>query len=255
LPSLQTSPYDNAEYILQIMRSLGNDAAQSLAGNLLSDNQPYVAPMLNSGYRHLQRKLVVRGFQTMKKRLILTGILPIAILDPGEQVSLSYTGYFDGLTNHASPTLPADMLMPLKLKERQSGTIQMFQPMFPARDGLPSRQQSICLRDWIWENDQIFMCGATLTIDLEIMYAVFLPELVLLPTPSPVLILRSENALSYYTLGKWAESRGSALAPSLFARGDEALKDIVATESLYKNRGNNRRQPYSRRAHAGWGWM
>jgi hypothetical protein len=236
------------------MRSLGNDAIQSLAGNLLSDNQPYILPMLNSGYRHLQRKLVLRGYQTLKKRTILQSVLAIALLDPGAEVAISYTGYFDGVTNHATPTLPADLLMPMKLKERQSGTTQIFQQMFIANDGLPSRPQSIWLRDWIWQNDQIQMVGATQSNDLEILYAAFLPDLLLLPTPSSVLILRSENALGYYTLGKWAESRGSALANNLFARGDECLKDILAAEGLYKNRKNVRRQPFSRRAHAGWGW-
>lgn len=255
MPGVGTTPYDSAEYVLQIMRSLGNDAAQSLAGNLLADNQPYVVPMLNSGYRHLQRKLVLRGYQTLKKRVIAEGILAIAVLDPGAQVSLSYTGYFDGVSNHATPALPADLLLPMRLRERQTQTTQIFQEMFIARDGLPSRPQSIWLRDWVWQNDQIQMCGATQTNDLEIYYAAFLPDLILSPTPSEVLILRSENSLAYYTLAKWAESRGSALAQTLFARGDECLKDIMAGEGLYKQRGNTRRQPYSRRAHNGWGWF
>jgi hypothetical protein len=254
MPGLSTTPYDNAEYILQLMRSLGNDAAQTLAGNLLSDNQPYVVPMLNSAYRHLQRKLVLRGYQTLKKRTILTAVTAIGVLDPGAQVAISYSGYFNGVQNFANPALPADMLMPMKLKERRNGTTQQFQPMFIARDGLPSRKQGIWLTDWIWQNDQIQMCGAIQSNDLEILYAAFLPDLTLGNNPSLVLILRSENALGYYTLAKWAESRGSALTQNLFARGDECLKDILGAEGLYKQRGNTRRQPYSRRAHAGWGW-
>ena len=254
MPGVGTTPYDSAEYVLQIMRSLGNDAIQSLSGNLLSDNQPYVVPMLNSGYRHLQRKLVTRGFQALKKTMQMLNVLAVGLLDPGVQVSISYTGYFDGVQNHATPTLPADLLMPLRLWERQSATKQIFQPMFIARDGLPTRPQSIWLRDWVWQNDQIQMCGATQSNDLQIMYAAFLPDLVLTPVPSNVLILRAENALSYYTLAKWAEARGSALTADLFGRGDECLRDILATEQLYKQRGNNRRQPYSRRVHSGWGW-
>ena len=115
MPGVGTTPYDSAEYVLQLMRSLGNDAAQSIAGNLLNDNQPYVVPMLNSGYRHLQRKLVSRGYQTLKRRTVITNVLPIAVLDPGAEVAISYTGYFDGVGEHATPALPADMLMPMKL--------------------------------------------------------------------------------------------------------------------------------------------
>lgn len=253
MPGLVTTPYDNAEYILQLMRSLGNDATQTLAGNLLSDNQPYVLPILNSGYRHLQRKLVLRGYQTLKRRTVLYSVLPIAELDPGVQVSISYTGYFDGVGNHPNPALPADLLMPMKLKERQSGSELPYNPMFIARDGLPSRNQGIWLCDWIWQNDQIVMCGATQQNDIELQYAAFLPDLVLLPTPSQVLIVRSENALGYYSLAKWAESRGSALAGSLFARGDECLKDIMAAEGLYKQRGNIRRRSRLEGIHDGWG--
>jgi hypothetical protein len=255
MPALVTTPYDNAEYVLNIVRSLGNDAAQALAGNLLSDNQPYVLPMLNLGYRHLQRQLVLRGYQTLKKRTVLTGVLPVGVLDPGVQVAISYSGYFDGVNNHNSPLLPADLLMPMKLRERQTGTTLPYNPMFISRDGLPSRPQGIWLRDWIWQQDQIEMCGATQENDLDLLYAAFLPDLVLLPTPSLVLITRSERALGYYMLAEWAESRGSALAGSLFARGDESLKNIMAAEGLYKNRGNTRRRGYTGRAHGGWGWF
>lgn len=254
MPSFATTPYDSAEYVLNLMRSLGNDAAQSLAGNLLADNQPYVLPILNSGYRHLQRKLVLRGYQTLKKRTVLYSVLPIGDLDPGVQVSISYSGYFDGFGNHNAPVLPADLLMPMQLKERQTGSLLPYNPMVISRDGLPSRNQGIWLCDWIWQNDQIFMCGATQKNDIELLYAAFLPDLILLPTPSQVLIVRSENALGYYTLAKWAESRGSALAGSLFARGDECLKDIMAAEGLYKQRGNIRRRGYTGNAHCGWGY-
>jgi hypothetical protein len=255
MPVVVTTPYDSAEYVLQLMRSLGNDATQTLAGNLLSDNQPYVQPILNSGYRHLQRKLVSRGYQTLKKRIVLTGVLPVALRDPGVQVAINYSGYFDGVQNHLTPALPVDLLMPMKLRERQTGSTLPFNPMFIARDGLPSRPQGIWLRDWIWQQDQIEMCGATQENDIDLLYAAFLPELVLVPTPSLVLILRSENALGYYSLAKWAESRGSPLAGALFARGDESLKDIMAAEGLYKQRGNTRRRGYTGRAHTGWGWF
>ena len=254
MPGVGTTPYDSAEYVLQIMRSLGNDAIQTLAGNLLSDNQPYVLPILNSGYRHLQRKLVARGYQTLKKRTVLTGVTPIEVVDCGIQVAISYTGYFDGTRNFATPALPADMLMPMKLRERQTGSALPYNPMFIARNGLPSRPQGIWLRDWIWQQDQIEMCGATQSNDLDLLYAAFLPDLVLTPTPSLVLILRSENALGYYALAKWGESRGSALAQNLFARGDECLKDILQAEQLYKNRGNNRRRSRVESTHCGWGW-
>ena len=72
MPGVVTSPYDTAEYVLNLTRSLGNDAIQSLAGSLLSDAQPYTTVYLNSAYRYVQRKMANVGVQTFKKRIILT---------------------------------------------------------------------------------------------------------------------------------------------------------------------------------------
>jgi hypothetical protein len=256
MPSLVTSPYSTAEYVTDLIRSEANDATQSLIGNLLADTQPYLVPMLNSGYRHLQIKLIIRGFKRLKKRAILysVGAIPTPP-DPGLQVAVSYTGYFNGQTNFNTPTLPADLLMPMVLKERQSGTLLAYNPMYIANDGLPSRPQGIWLRDWIWRDDEIQMCGATQQNDIELQYAKALPNLVLLPTPSLVLISFSENTLAYYTIAKFAESRGSPLAGTFFARGDESLKDVMAMQGLNDQRKNTRRRGYTGQAHNGWGFF
>ena len=150
MPSLGTNPYDSADYVLNIARSLGGDAIQQLAGNLLNDNQPYVPVYLNSGYRYLQRKLANCGYSTFKKTVQVLAVPVIGLLDPGAQLEISYTGTFDGVSNHASPTLPADFNWPLKLWERQTASTQIWQPMFQARNGLVSRPQSLWLRSWYY---------------------------------------------------------------------------------------------------------
>lgn len=254
MPGLGGTPYDSAEYVLQIARSLGNDAIQSLAGNLLSDNQPYVPIYLNSGYRYLQRKLANSGYSAFKKTAQIVGVPVIGTVDPGLQMSISYNGTFDGVMNHATPSLPPDMCWPLKLRERQTNTTQIWQPMYQATDGLMSRPQTIWLRDWYWETEQIVMRGSVQVNDIEILYTPFLPELILLPSPSEVLLIRSENALAAYTLWAFAFARGSKLADELMAMGDRFVKEMIASDNTMKARRNVRRQPYSRRAHSGWGW-
>src|SRR5690349_15699314 len=221
MPGVVTSPYDSAEYVLNLTRSLGNDAIQSLAGSLLSDGQPYVIPYLNSAYRYVQRRMANAGVQTFKRRIILP-LCPIiyqGIQDPGLQCEISYAGFFDGAVNHATPTLPADMCWPLKLRERQSHTTNPYNLMFIARDGLQSRPQSIFFRDWIYQQDKIILNGATQVNDIELMYVPFLPDIqpsTVLPLgEQQILILRSENAIAAFTLAEYANARGSGLASDI----------------------------------------
>jgi hypothetical protein len=127
--------------------------------------------------------------------------------------------------------------------------------MYQASDGLDLRSQSIVLRDWYWENDKIILRGATRVNDIQILYTPFLPELTLTPLPvSQVLIVRCENALAAYTLWAFAFARGSALATDLLNMGDRFTKEMLASDNTMKQRRNTRRQPYSRRAHSGWGY-
>jgi hypothetical protein len=256
MPALGTTPYDDCNYVLNIARSLGNDAIQTLAGNLLANSKPYVQVFLNSGYRYLQRKLANSGYSTFKKTTILAAIPVIGVAggDPAAQVTLSYTGCNDGVSNFATPTLPADMNWPLRLRERQTSTVQELQPMYPGRNGLISRVQNIWLRDWYWINDTIAFRGATQVNDVELLYTPFLPELLLTTTPvSDVQIIRSENALAAYVLWAYAFSRGSALADKCLLMGDRFLKEMVSSDMSVKQRGNFRRQRYSGRGRSGWG--
>lgn len=257
MPGVGTTPYDNTDYVLNIARSLGNDAIQSLAGNLLNDNQPYVPVYLNSGYRWMQRELANAGYSRFKKTVMILEVPIIGVRDPAATVSISYTGTFDGVSNHASPVLPADMCWPLRLKERQSGTVQVPKPMFLANDGLVSRPQSLWLRDWYWEAEEIVLCGATQVNDIQLLYTPFLPELVVAGegAPSLIPILRCENALAAFTLWAFAFARGSALADSLMAMGKGFVKQMLASDSNLKQRKNTRRRGYSQRVHNGWGWM
>ncbi len=214
---------------------------------------------LNSGYRYLQRKLANAGYSTFKKTGYLLNVPVIGAVDPGLQMQIGYNGTFDGVQNQETPTLPADMCWPLKLQERQSNTTQIWQPMYESADGLFSRPQTLWLRDWYWQSEQIYLCGATQVNDIQILYVPFLPELQLvdengLSAPSDVLILRSENALAAYTLWAFAFARGSALASELMAMGDLFVKEMISSDSTMKQRRNVRRRPYSRRTHTGWGF-
>src|SRR6185369_2304159 len=139
MPVLDTAPYDNLNTVLDTARAIINDTALAAAGNLLANNRNYTVTYANSAYRYLQDELMDNGVETFPKETELDNVLPaFDTTDPSVQVYLSFTGYNDGNQNYANPVLPVDMIIPLRLWERQHNvTTQNFTPMYPVNDGLP----------------------------------------------------------------------------------------------------------------------
>lgn len=250
-----STPFDTAAYVCNAARVIVNDAGISLAGNLLADTQPYTVTLLNMAYRTLQEDLTDAGVETMAKETTIVGITASgAPTDPGIYAQLSYTGYNNGTANSATPTLPTDMVGPLRLQERTTGSTQQFIPMFPVNDGLPSRGKQSRLVEWDWRGDSIWLVGATQSNDIRIRYNQFLPELILagVGSPSAVLILRSDRALAYKIAQIFAEGRGSELAGSFEASYEKFLAKITSRTARRKQRGQHRRIPYGAGSHRGW---
>ena len=236
------APYDNAEYVLNLARSIVNDASVSLTGSILADTQPYTIPMLNSCYRDLQRELVNRGVETFVKEAILTGLLACTSNDPAVQVYLSFTGYFDGTTLQVSPTLPSDLVMPIRLWERQSGmTSSPFRQLQPTNDGLPTITQTGRMVYWEWKNDSIYFPGATQSNDLRMRYWSFLPDIAL--STDTIQIFDAANCLAHKLGKEFGSARGSPLAQYMAAESDRYLQQIVNRTARKKQRGQHRRRP------------
>jgi hypothetical protein len=255
MPVVGTQAYDDASYVMNLVRSICNDAALSIAGNLLADDQPYVPVLLNAAYRTLQEDLTDRGVEVMAKETILENIGPAGFpTDPGIFCYVNATGYNDGLTNFDTPFLPADFVGPLRLEERTNGSEEQFLPMYPTSDGLPARVKYLRLIEWEWRNNAIWFVGATQANDVRLRYNQYLTELVLTPTPSQVLIPRSDRCLAYKVAEMFAEARGSAVAPSFAAKYTEYLSRLTQQTARRKQRAQHRRIPYSRRSLTGGGW-
>src|SRR5215472_667262 len=100
-------------------------------------------PYVNSGYRSLQRALAMAGsplFRTDNVELVVTHVSSV---DPSVQVSITDAT--------ASPNqLPVDLLEPLKVWERLSGSTDSFVEMtnLTYSGGLPSREQGERLFEW-----------------------------------------------------------------------------------------------------------
>jgi hypothetical protein len=245
MPIVGSSSYSTAEYVLNLARSLINDTGDSLAGDILADELPYTFVYLNSAYRYLQDELAANGVRTFEKEIILSGIAPVSTVDPGTQVFIYDQGYNDGTTNHATPALPSDMRIPLRLWERQSGTVAAFCEMCPANDGLPSVAQGSTLCYWEWRTDGIYMVGSTRTNDIRMRYAAYLPELS--DGTSTVQIRGAENALAYLTIAEFSAARGSPLAEDYREQAAEFIVQIIDYTVRQKQRGRHRRIPHSAR--------
>jgi hypothetical protein len=243
MPIIGTTSYNSAETVLNLARSIVNDAAQSIQGEILADSQPYTFVYLNSAYQFLQDELANNGEETFKKEVIFSGLTPVVNIDPATQVFLYDQGYNDGGTAHALPSLPQDMIIPLRLWERQSSTINMFSPMVKANDGLPSIPKSSYNCFWEWRGDTIYLPGALLTTDIRMSYIAYLPDLT--DGTSTVQIRRATNALAYLTAAEFATARGSAAAEGLREQGIEMIDQMTTRTARQKQRGSHRRKPFN----------
>lgn len=250
MASVATNPYPSAELVLQNARAMCNDAALSIAGSILADTQPYVFPMLEERYEYLQERLMAAGVNTFSKYGYCLGLLPSALPgDPTVQVQLSYLGYFDGVNDYSAtttpigPTLPADLLQPLEIWERQSGSVENWVPMRQASDAIGARCVNSRMGIWDYENDILFFQGATFTNDIKLKYICFAPSLT--DPGSPVMVIRCIPALSALMAEAAAKSRGGTEAAAMFKQqAEEAIKMIISRTARKEQYASFNRMPF-----------
>lgn len=218
-------------------------------GDIFADSQAYVVPTVNLGWRKLQKKLDTDSHPRLRGEVIIPSLPVAASADPAAQQWIDWTGFFDGVTKKATPALPQDFLSPLRLYERQSVPAGVnpndFQPMHPVSDGLPSCDHSSYNRWWDYHDDKIFMVGAILPTDWRVQYQKFFADLV--PAAggfgaTPIPIMRSAEALGYYTASAFVEARGGTLSATWDARGDDATDPLTNRQAKLQQRENTRRR-------------
>lgn len=247
-PPPNQPPYDDVETILNFARVIANDCGLSLAGNLLSDAQPYTYTMLNIAWRKLQSKLANNAIEEFPQEIIVSGVpaqAMSALQDMGIQSYLDFSGYNDGVSVYDSVRLPPDLEIPLRLWERVAGQKTEFIPMFPAIDGLPTEPKGGLLRVWEWRDDAIYFLGSSQPVDLRIRYKRILPD----STTNTVVIplIRCAVPLAYLLVEVFAAGRGSTILPVFNQEKDNEIKQLINSTTRKKQRSNFRRIPYSRR--------
>lgn len=247
MPVQTTSPYPTAEDVLEAARVMANDMQMSIDGDILADAQPYIFPMINLCYEKLQRRLIRSGVNTYNKYLIIQNLVKVATADPTTQVQLMYTGYYDGVTMHANPTLPIDLIIPLEIWERQSLTQNRWSLVGQVSDAITTSSQTFCFREWDWEQDTLFLPGATQANDLKMKYIAVAPQIT--GPDSFVYVVGCKVALAALIGEMAAKSRGGTEAAAMFkAEADNEIQLLIAPTSRKEQYAS-----YVRRAFRGRG--
>ena len=251
-PPVPVAPYDSVDSVLNSARVRMNDAIESIGGDILQDSQPFTQEMTNDGWRRLQSFLANLGYGRLKKPLLMPAFPVVADYDPGSWCTLDWTAYFDGVSFWVPPSinvLPPDLILPLRISERVTGSNSSWSPMALAKDQLPAVKKGPYNGWWQWENDTIYLPGSIYSMDLRLEYAAFLPDF-LTTGPvqwyqQPVPIMRSKNALSYYICAEGAGAREDMDAEPFILKAEQEARLIFNQEVSQKQRVPTQRRPYS----------
>ena len=148
------------------------------------------------------------------------------IADPGTQVCLGFNGFFDGTNMNANLTLPSNLLAPIEVWARLTGSDFPFERVPNLKEGLPSVWQNYGLGQWEWRQYGIWFNGSLYNYDVRIRYyRTFLPftgaSLDFSTTYIP--IIDCTSAVAYGTAAILDASLGSPQAPETKAKADEEM--------------------------------
>jgi hypothetical protein len=252
LPPIASAPYDTVETVLKAARVRVNDAIQSIGGDMLTDTQPFTQVMANLAWRKMQNFLANLGFSRARSEAIVPSVPVVANYDPATQVYLAWSGFYDGNALNTGTVLPGDCIMPLRVWERVAGSNTGFSEMPMVLDGLPDCSKVSANRTWEWRNDAMYMPGSTVSMDLRIRYAAYLPDFAtigqVLWYNQPVPIARCLDALSNYIAAEFAIPRADMDAQTYINEGEKAARKIFNREAQAKQRTTATRRAYSSRS-------
>jgi hypothetical protein len=181
-------------------------------GRIFTDNWTPSVNVLNLALQAMQRDLENYGLPTTREvTFVLTGIPPVngplglGVPDPSIQVYIGFPGYYDGniaATVNTSFKLPVDLLVPIHIGQRVTGSGTVFTEVVNAADDLPSVNQNYLLGFWTWRQDRLYFNGSQSTMDIELRYTGGVPRYPIATSPSEfdsiyIPFLDSGDALSY----------------------------------------------------------
>lgn len=251
MPIVAGSAYATAEDILTLARAILNDA-EVPGGDVLTDTAPFSFPFLNAAFRRVQIELAAVGGETFTSVAWLIALPQMPTIDPEGRIVVNNAGtqilYPNGVGNltYTTPQLPIDLVLPLRLWERQTNTTNFTGPaMAQPNGGLLNMTQQSFLVDWEWKSDGIWFRGAVQVQDVKVLYEKQLKQLA--ATTDPVPIRGVNNAAAFFLAEAFAASRGGMNAPSYKEAATEEISLLKAISARRRQRKQVRRQPYSGR--------
>lgn len=270
LPPTTSQNYPTLDSILNLVRAISND---SFAGNTSTPGEgqvltdlyqattsynPQLLFCFNAAIREMYRKLrLVKAKVLIRDNYILTalpvvnGPLGASFIDPTVQTYLNFAFYFDGTNQNTSFTLPSDLMMPLKMWERQNGTTNPLSPMTEAKNGLDARNQSDELGEWEWREGRINFHGSLIPRDIRLKYLAFLPAFFPSnPVPSgyftstQIPVFDCEDVVAWLTIRNLCAGLNPAMLQFCQARVDEHVYDLRNEEVKRMQATDYSRQAY-----------
>lgn len=236
---MATSPYPTLSDVLNASRVPIDDCIINIGGQILTNSADFTPILVNLAYRKMQQFLISLGWvRFVVQNDIIPNVPPAANEDTALNVTLSWSGYNDGVTPSSSPALPQNLLKPLHLAGRASGdspNTDAFIDIDGPETGivrLPSVPKQNWNQFWIWNNDQINMNGALTTTDIRVDFLSFFPNFITSPFPGSqvVPILNCEDALSAWIDYVFSDARGDSDAGSFLQTAQDACRILAGVK-------------------------
>jgi len=261
-PPSVTAPYSTVDDVLNLVRSKMNDAIGSLAGDILQDAQPFMQEYTNAGWRELQFFLATLGYSVFTQPFLGEAYPVVDSTDPVTWTSLSWTQFVNATGAIFAPpnidVLPQNMILPLWVEERVTGSRSRTQRMVMAKDRIPQVSKGPYNGWWKWENNQLRMPGSIYSMDLFMELSIYLPDFNdtgIAPTVTkwyqqPVPIARAKNALSLFICNEIVMVRED-LSGTFRPQAEESARQLYNLEVSQKQRTPTQRRAQSGRGN-GW---
>lgn len=230
MPTVNTGPFPTVEAAMKLARATVNDMLRSSAGSILTDAAPFSIEFINSAVDYCQEYLAVNGLTTnIVDNFILTPLTASPSTDPDTQVFVGYQGYFDGNVMHPTPKLPSDLIVPLRVWQRKTGSSAQFVRVNFARDGIESFSSSGGFRQCEWRQSALYLTACTQIQDLRLRYEQSLGDIADNANfaTTTIQIPRCKRAVAYLAAYQYAISRGSPQAPTVLTMATDAMDQII----------------------------
>lgn len=241
------APYPLVSDILVDARVIANDAIQTIGGNTLTDAADFTPYYVNRAWQKFQQDLLGFGYVRLRIPNLILTIPPVNSEDAQLEVFLNWYGYYDGVNVDSSIVLPQTLIKPLKLAERPSGdapNVNAFIDMDGPEQGIvrvPGIPKQQWNGIWVWNNDAIWMPGATVETQLRIDYASYLPDFTGsgagFPGTQTADIMRCRTALATYIAAEFCAARGDVDAAAMMAQGKQQAGIVAGVQPAETSTG------------------